>query len=193
MVGLPDDIANALIDDSKRKQWDIYMPIVREETKKQIFYRKSQSCCQILEQRSSVNNGLRETFIDISKIKGKPYFLRLSIFTKVTKEMYEKIGEEGITNNLNALRNFVLIDDSITEMNVSLSNIKDQGNSFVGNPTLTIDDMIGEIEEIDTGEEAPTENEDDEETKDEFHEIVNEKVNTDAQQSSSKQDETNNR
>lgn len=188
VVGLPDDIANALTEDIKRKQWDICRQQLKEETHKHVFYRKSATQCQILEQRLSAENNQRETFIDISKIKGKPYFLRLSVYTKVTEEMYEKIGEEGIKNNVNSLRNFVLVDDSLTEMNVSLSNIKGEGENLTGNPTLTITDMIGEIEEVDMGDDAKTEHEGDEETKDEFHEI-NEEVKDDAQQAAPTKEE----
>lgn len=99
----------------------------------------------------------REVFIDISKIKGKPYFLKLSSYSTVNLEMHKKIGWHGIKNNLNALRNYVLVEDSLADMNISVTNIKGDGDSIVLNPTLTITDMIAEIEEMDMGEDAVTE------------------------------------
>jgi len=173
MVGLPDDIANALQDDEKRKRWDSYITILKEKKSKLILYRKNQTCCQILEQRVSEANTMRETFIDLSKIKGKPYFLRLSVFTTVTEEMSTKAGSEVIRNNINSLRNFVVTEDSISELSVSLSNIKGEGNSFIGSPQITITDLLGEIEEVDMGEDAITE-QDDESTI--FHQIDEEEV-----------------
>jgi len=41
VVGLPDDIANALVIFEKRNQWDIYMNILKERDSRYIFYRKS--------------------------------------------------------------------------------------------------------------------------------------------------------
>jgi len=81
--------------------------------------------------------------------------------------MQRKVGAEGIKNNIDSLRNFVLTDDSIADMNFSLSNIKTDINNITGNPTLTITDLIAEIEEVDTGVDALSENDGDE-TKSNF-------------------------
>lgn len=176
VVGLPDDVASALTDIDKRKQWDLYHSLLKEETSKIILYRKSASCCQILEQRISDTNTLREVFMDLQKIKGKPYFLRLCAYTTVTQEMFVKMGDEGVQNNFNSLRNFVLTDDSVSELNLSLANIKSDGGSFIGNPILTITDMIEEIQEVDEGIDAKTENEDEEESKDVYQDFEEVKV-----------------
>ena len=84
------------------------------------------------------------------------------VYSTVTKEMFEKVGEEAIKNSFNCLRNFVATEDSVSELNVSLSNIKGEVNNFSGNPTMTVTDMIGEIEEVDMGDDAYTEMEDEE-------------------------------
>lgn len=90
--------------------------------------------------------------------------------------MFLKIGDDGIQNNFNSLRNFVLTDDSVSELNLSLANFKSDGGSFIGNPTLTITDMIEEIEEVDVGEDAQTENEDEEESKEAYQDFEETKV-----------------
>ena len=154
VVGLPDDIAIALSDNEKRKNWDIYTTVLNESTSKFIYYRKSASCCQILETRNPGKISERINFIEINKIRGKPYFLRLTIYTIVTPLMSEKVGREAAKNNLDSLRNYVLLEDSISEFNISLSNIQNNPNSIGGNTTLTITDMLGEIEELDTGADA---------------------------------------
>lgn len=165
VVGLPDDIANALTNDDKRKEWDLVSTLLKEKSTKIVCFRKSQAWCQIYEQRVSQEGNKREMFIDISKIKGKPYFLKLSSYSTVNLEMHKKIGWNGVKNNLNALRNYVLVEDSLADMNISVTNIKGDGESFVFNPTLTITDMIAEIEEMDMGEDAVTEQDVDEDLK----------------------------
>ena len=113
VVGLPDDIANALINDDKRKDWDLISKVLKEKPSKVVWFRKSQAWCQIYEQRVSQEGNKRELFIDISKIKGKPYFLKLSCYSTVNSEMHKKIGWQGVKNNLNALRNYWLVEDSL--------------------------------------------------------------------------------
>jgi hypothetical protein len=157
VMALPDDIANALTDNERRKQWDIFHSTLKESPQKVVFHRKSQTCCQILEQRLSSSKNMREVFIELSKIKGKPYFLRLSYYSSVSEEMVRAVGEENVKTNVSALRNYVITEDSISEMNISLSNIRSDAQGMQCNPYINMTDLIGEIEEIDMGEDAITE------------------------------------
>jgi hypothetical protein len=96
----------------------------------------------------------------------------MTAFTTVNKEMHELMGEEGIKNNFNSLRNFVLTEDSVSDLNLSLSNFTGEGSTIQGNPMLTITDMIGEIEEVDMADDGMTEIE--EEDKDENFQDIEE-------------------
>lgn len=98
VVGLPDDVANALFVEENRKKWDIYATILKESDSKYIFYRKSPSSCQILETRNPGKRNERKTLIEINKIKGKPYFLRLTAYSSITTEILEKVGKEAAHN-----------------------------------------------------------------------------------------------
>jgi hypothetical protein len=156
-IGLPDDIAKALFVNEKRKQWDLYGSLLNESSSKLVLHKRTKDWFQIFEKRTSAKNTNREILIELTKIKGKPYFLKMTAFTTVNNEMQEKMGEEGIMNNFNSLRNFVLTEDSVSELNVSLSNVTGEMSGIHGNPMLTITDMIREIEEVDMAEDGMTE------------------------------------
>ena len=162
VVGLPDDVAKALSSDEDRKQWDIISILFNEKSDKFVLYRKSPQTFYIYDRRLSRTNKPREIFLELSKIKGKPYFLKMTAYTTVTKEMNEQVGEKGVRNCMNALRNYVATADSVSDLNLSLSNVKGELNNFSGNPTLTITDMIEEIEEVDMGDDGFTEVDDEE-------------------------------
>lgn len=157
VVGLPDDVAKAMTQEELRHKWDLVSVILKERNDKTILFKKAPHSFSILDQRVSRSKSRRETLIELSKIKGKPYFLKMEVFATVTKEMDEKVGEKAIKNSLNSLKNLVATEDSVSELNISLSNIKGELNSFNGNPTLVVTDMIAEIEEVDVGEDAYTE------------------------------------
>jgi len=157
VVGLPDDVAKAFTSEDSRKKWDIISNLLNEKSEFTHLFKKNALNFYILDKRMSRSRNPRETLIEMTKIKGKPYFLKLVAYSTVTAEMSEKVGEEAIKNSYNSLRNFVTIEDSVSELNVSFSNLKTEGSTLSGTPTLTITDMIGEIEEIDMGDDGATE------------------------------------
>ena len=174
LFGLPDDVAKALTDFNKRKEWDTFIDALAENDSKFVFHKINEDCCEILEIRNPDTKYSRETLFEISKIKSKPYYLRMAIYTSVTEDMIEKVDYETIANNMNWLRNYVIISDSVADMNLSLSNLRGTDECIEGDVTLTITDLIAEIEEIDEAEDGASDIEED--SKLEKEEIKQQKV-----------------
>ena len=101
LFGLPDDVAKALTDFNKRKEWDTFIDALAENDSKFVFHKINEDCCEILEIRNPGTKYSRETLFEISKIKSKPYYLRMAIYTSVTEDMIEKVDYETIANNMN--------------------------------------------------------------------------------------------
>ena len=136
---------------------------LQESESKLIFYRTGDTTHKIVEIRNPGSRYERVSLFEIDKIKGKPYYLRLTAYTTVTADMIRKLDPEYIKNNMNCLKNYVLTSDSVAEMSISLSNLVDTGASLEAVPTLTITDLIAEIEEVDVAEDGISET--DEESK----------------------------
>lgn len=189
IVALPDDIAKALQNPEKRSEWDIFVDILHEKSSKFIFYRESESCCKILEIRNPDSVSKRTTLYEIAKIKGKPYYLRLTIYTTVTPFMQSKIDAKLVQNNLNCLKNYIMTVDSMADISISLSNIKNCGDdAYECNPTITITDLLAEIEEIDVAEDGISENEEESLIRVDLDDHSLQKIQTDVQTIEAKPD-----
>ena len=90
----------------------------------------------------------------IEKIRGKFHFFKYTYYTHID-QLYEahRWTKNLCKSHLN-LQAYVTSQDSITDLQLSLTNVRHIGNTIYANPSLIVSDMVTEIEEVDLDEEA---------------------------------------
>ncbi len=147
LIGSPDEIANALVDEKTRSMWDPNVKTIirnNDDTIKITYGAHSlvplnetinySFICDKEGQHYFISefvNGETYRYYELSPVLNRPYFMRVTQYMKVTPKIFNVRGKD-VYRSLNGLKNFVSQLNRTSEMSIVLKKHNNQDNEESG-------------------------------------------------------------